>query len=219
VKHLTSPDQVPDGLAKSDWQNIREAYEAGRHSFQPVEGGWQARNPGQQWTTKFDRRGFLATPKDSGWTWGLELKSYGFGENQRQIQGTPAVRTDGQRLSYQWDATVEEWFINDTRGLEHGFCVADRPEGAIAGEPLVFTLGTLGGLRPSVSGGAQMVHFRDEAGTPVVNYSGLKVQDADGKVLPSRFEAAGGNGVSSGGGGKHGTLSAHDRSHRAAGLP
>ena len=32
---LTPPDQVPAGLAKSDWQGIRAAYEAGRHEFQP----------------------------------------------------------------------------------------------------------------------------------------------------------------------------------------
>ena len=40
------PQAVPEGLAKSDWQNIRAAYEAGRHAFQPIEGGWQTRNPG-----------------------------------------------------------------------------------------------------------------------------------------------------------------------------
>ena len=26
---------VPEGLAASDWQSIREAYEAGRHAFHP----------------------------------------------------------------------------------------------------------------------------------------------------------------------------------------
>ena len=83
-----SPDQVPEGLAKSDWQSIRAAYEAGRHAFQPGEGHdgvWQARNPGQQWTTTFDRRGFVAEPKGGGWQWGLELKGYGFPGAVRDI--------------------------------------------------------------------------------------------------------------------------------------
>ncbi len=66
VQQFTSPDQVPQGLAKSDWTSIRAAYEAGRHAFQPTATGWQARNPGQQWTTQFDRRGFLASPRDGG---------------------------------------------------------------------------------------------------------------------------------------------------------
>ena len=130
TRKLTSPDQVPEGLAKSDWSSIREAYEAGRHAFQPVpgkEGAWQARNPGQQWTTTFEQRGFVAEPQGGGWSWGLELESYGFGENQTPVGGTPAVKTEGQRLSYQWDATVQEWFVNDTCGLEHGFTITQRP--------------------------------------------------------------------------------------------
>ena len=60
TQSLTSPDQVPEGLATSDWSSIRAAYEAGQHAFQPTPAGWQARNPSQQWTTSFDRRGFLA---------------------------------------------------------------------------------------------------------------------------------------------------------------
>ena len=78
-QQLTSPDQVPEGLAKSDWTSIREAYEAGRHAFQPVKGGaWQAQNKAQQWSTQFDGRGFMAKPKAADWQWGLELRSYGF---------------------------------------------------------------------------------------------------------------------------------------------
>ena len=38
TQQMTSPDQVPEGLEKSDWSSIRAAYEAGRHAFQPVEG-------------------------------------------------------------------------------------------------------------------------------------------------------------------------------------
>ena len=87
TQHLTSPDQVPDGLTKSQWQGIRAAYEAGQHEFQPVADGWQARNPGQQWTTLFDRHGFLSRPRDGAWTWGLELQSYGFGEQQQTLGG------------------------------------------------------------------------------------------------------------------------------------
>jgi hypothetical protein len=74
-QHLTSPIQVPDGLAKSHWQSIRPAYEVGRHDFQPVAGGWQARNPGHQWTMPFDRCGFLSRPRAGAWTWGWSCKA------------------------------------------------------------------------------------------------------------------------------------------------
>jgi hypothetical protein len=194
-QELTSPDQVPEGLAKSDWSSIRAAYDAGQHAFQPIKGGWQARNPGQQWTTKFDGRGFIAQPRGSEWEWGLELKSYGFTGQEHPISGQPAVKADGQRLSYDWDATVQEWFVNDTRGLEHGFTVAGRPQSTSfpvsSSAPLAFTLATRGTLTPQVTADALGVEFRDAAGVTVLNYTGLKVWDADGKVLASRFEAAG----------------------------
>ncbi|MCX6840566.1 MAG: cadherin domain-containing protein, partial [Verrucomicrobia bacterium] len=194
-EQLTSPDQVPQGLAKSDWSSIRAAYEAGRHAFQPTASGWQARNPGQQWTTQFDQRGFLAQPKAGGWTWGLELQSYGFGEKQTAVGGTPAVKAEGQRLSYQWDATVQEWFVNDQRGLEHGFTISQRPEAdptlKSSDSTLNFVIATRGSLSPLVAADAQGVSFQDKSGATVLNYAGLKVWDADGKTLASRFEAAG----------------------------
>ena len=197
-QQLTSPDQVPEGLAKSDWTSIRAAYEAGRHAFQPTPTGWQARNPGQQWTTTFDRRGFVATPKAGGWTWGLELQGYGFGAHQQTIAGTPAVQAEGSRLTYQWDNAVQEWFVNDQRGLEHGFTVSTRPAADPAAltapdappSALSFLIAVRGELRPHVTPDALGVEFRDAAGATVLNYAGLKVWDADGKILTSHFELA-----------------------------
>jgi hypothetical protein len=193
AKQLTAPDEVPQGLAKSDWTSIRAAYEAGRHAFQPVGGGWQARNPGQQWTTKFDGRGFTAEPKSAGWQWGLELKSYGFVGHERAISGKPSVKADGQRLSYDWNAAVQEWFVNDARGLEHGFTVRQRPTaGTDAAATLQFDLAVRGPLTPHVTEDALAVEFRDASGAEVLHYAGLKVWDTDGKILPAHFAAADG---------------------------
>ena len=184
---------LPAGLAKSDWAGIRAAYEAGRHAIQPVEQGFAARNPGQQWRTRFDRRGFLTQPDAGGWHWGLELKSYGFPGRERLISGEPEMQASGQRLTYSWDALVQEWFVNDQRGLEHGFTVQEIPDSRILNQEscLTFTLAVRGGLRPRVTADAQAVQFLDERGATVLNYSGLKVWDADGKTLPAHFAPAG----------------------------
>lgn len=192
-EQLSSPDQVPDGLSKSDWQSIRAAYEAGRHEFKPVagkDGQWQARNPGQQWLTTVDQQGFTARPQDAAWAWGLQLQSYGFGEAQTVISGTPVAQAAGQRLTCQWDATMQEWLVNDQRGLEHGFTLAQRPAAGAAGaSALSLTLSTRGDLTPVV--GAQGVTFQDASGAALVSYTGLKVWDADHTVLASHFEPAG----------------------------
>ena len=185
-------------MAKSDWAGIREAHAAWEHRVSPVEdrsGEWQAHNPGQQWTTCFDGRGFTTSPEGAPWQWGLELQSYGFGQCHTVAGGVPVVKTDGGRLTYQWDQRMAEWFVNDPRGLEHGFVLHERPAGAGGGQPLEVVLAVRGGLRAGLSADRQTVHFRDAPGAPVVNYGGLKVWDADAKILPSRFEAAGGKQV------------------------
>ncbi|WP_193213421.1 choice-of-anchor D domain-containing protein [Luteolibacter marinus] len=179
---------MPEGLASSDWHSIREAHEAWRHEIRVVDGEWKAHNPGQGWDIGFNRRGFLAAPRDGRWSWGLRLESFGFGEWQHPVSGEATAEADGKRLTYHWQDGLNEWFINDGRGLEHGFTLDSRPADAETNEPLTLTLAAQGDLRPAVSTDAQTVHFRDEHGAPVLNYSGLKVWDADGMVLPSRFE-------------------------------
>lgn len=185
---LNHAERAPLGLETSEWQNIRAAHEAWRHKFRDTGGVWQARNPAQQWTARFDGRGFLAAPAAASWSWGLQLMSYGYRSSQVLVEGTAEPVADGSRLIYNWTDGLREWYINDGRGLEHGYTVPDRPAGAKDGEPLVFTLSTCGDLWPTLSENKRTVTFRDEAGAATVNYAGLKVWDADGQILPSRFE-------------------------------
>ena len=37
------------------------------------------------------------------------------------------MKSSGPRVTCEWDATMQEWFVNDRRGLEHGFTVRERP--------------------------------------------------------------------------------------------
>ncbi len=157
AQHLASAETVPKGLTPSDWGSIRAAYEAQRHAAFAVEGGYQARNPGQQWLTRFDARGFSTQPETGGWQWGLELRSYGFaGQQSQQIGGqAQEVHVEGERVTYQWSESVQKWFVNDQRGLEHGFTVKERPQsGAVAlhapPSTLNFWLTVRGGLRPEL---------------------------------------------------------------------
>jgi len=195
TQHLTSPEQVPNGVTPTEWHSIRAAYEAGRHVFQPVAGApghWQARNPGQHWQNTFDGRGFITQPQHGDWSWGLTLQSYGFGAAQQPVGQRAQVGNAGQRLNYQWDDTVQEWFVNDARGLEHGFTLRQRPSaGATGTAPLALTLAVRGSLQPAISADGQGVNFRKAAGGTVLTYAGLKVWDANGKALPARFEAGG----------------------------
>ena len=188
---LDEAGEVPEGLGAADWSGIRQAYEAGRHAAQAVEGGFRACNPGQGWRTHFDGRGFTTRPDTGAWTWGLELVRYGFAGRERGLTGPARVRAEGGRVAYDWDEGLEEWYVNDERGLEHGYTLRERPardaEAAAAG-PLTFTLALRGGLVPRVQEDGRGVRFLGEGGAAVLTYSGLTVFDADGETLPARFE-------------------------------
>ena len=69
----------------------------------------------------------------------------------------------------------------------HGRLAANRNSKLETHNFLSFTLVTRGTLHPHVTADARGVEFRDEAGATVLTYAGLKVWDADGKVLSARF--------------------------------
>ncbi len=174
-KQRTSPDQDPEGLAKSDWSSIRAAYEAGRHQFfQQEDGSHVARNPGLGWKMAFDDKGFTAQPEDKAWTWGLELEV-----DEKVVQGFSPQEPPSRAKAHEYSLTIPrtpaitEWFVNDSRGLEQGWTLS---------APAEIRLRVRGNLKPSVS--PQSISFGGQ-----LTYSGLKAWDATGKTIPTHFEA------------------------------
>jgi trimeric autotransporter adhesin len=178
------PKATPKGISGSAWSSIRAEHERHRQAVLPADGGHRARNYGQQWVTRFDGRGFDVTPDASGWRWGLQLQSYGFPGQEHGVQRARAY-ADVERFSYQWDPLMTEWFVNASRGLEHGFTLASRPGQSAAA--LTLHLAVRGTLTPRVSGDGRWVSFLDNHGAPALNYAGLKVTDARGRELAARF--------------------------------
>ncbi len=175
------PSKTPQGLNDADWSGIRSSYEKHRHAIvADTEGGYQARNPGQAWLTKFDGRGFTVTPDAGGWTWGLELAGWG---------AATGVRRDGGEIFYIRGEGLTEWFVNDSRGLEQGWTFSHRPGSAGGSGAFHLNLAVRGGLRPEISAGGASVAFLNDDGIATLTYGGLKAWDADGKVVPTRFVA------------------------------
>ncbi|MGL5018768.1 MAG: FG-GAP repeat protein, partial [Luteolibacter sp.] len=210
---LLALETPPKGLAASDWHSIRAAYEASRHSIQRQENGTlTARNPGQQWRTEFDGKGFLTTPDHGQWTWGLELIGYGertllSAPSEDGDKSVPAPYFEGGKISCQRDENLTEWFINDTRGLEQGWTIQSRrvdslpaiaeSDGRVSptSENLTLTLAVHGDLKPQVSPDSSSVSFQTSSGSTALTYGGLKAWDAAGTILTVRFEPAGENAI------------------------
>ena len=180
---------VPDGLSADDWSSIRAAYEAERHAIGATESGHRARNEGQQSDLVFDGRGTEVRPDDGGWSWGLELSSYGWGDCEQLAVEPREARLQGQRLAYEWDERLTEWYVNDPRGLEHGFTVHGRSASAVGSFTLALEI--RGGLEPRVSGDGRDVVFAKADGSAALHYAGLVAFDANGSELEASWSTDG----------------------------
>ena len=190
----SGPAAVPEGaIGAPGLAELRVAWEAARHSALPAgAGAYEAHNPGERWRTRFDGRGFTVEPDTASWTWGLALVGYGLGRVE-PLSEPNGIAADGPRVAYDWDGVLEEWWVNDSRGLEHGFSLQHRPAGSapsLESDPcrLSLLLSVRGELRPEVEAGGRDVRFLDERDAVVLTYRGLLVLDADGKALEAGFE-------------------------------
>lgn len=154
-------------------------YEAARR-----DGALVAANPSQGFATRFDVDGFRITPtgEAEGWSWGLKLSGWGR-PHELQAAAPSEPTAEGPRVERR-RGHLTEWYVNGPEGLEHGFDVPARPEGA---GPLVFDLRLEGTLRPVWSDDGQAVDFFAAAGMSVLRYAKLHVTDDRDAILPSRF--------------------------------
>ncbi|MBI1353597.1 MAG: hypothetical protein GC160_04570 [Acidobacteria bacterium] len=190
----STPSHASGVVSDSDWSEILRLRRQRAFAVTAAGEGFQARNPGQQWLVRLDRRGFGVQPEQGGWSWGLDLAAYGVGDAELKVEGkAPRVDAESGRLSYGWSETLEEWYVNDARGLEHGFTLFQRPQGD--GDRVKLWLSVRGGLRGQTDADGAGVGFVDGSGKAVVRYDGLKAWDADGRVLPSRITVTADNGL------------------------
>ena len=185
--NLSSPGNLPAGLSSATWAEIHTAHRLSQRTVTPSAGGHQAKNPGQQWSTDFDGRGFLINPDKANWKWGLKVRSYGFSGAEKVVAGTANSSVNGTRLDYIWDENLSEWFVNDGSGLEHGFTLKSRPSGAAG--PLQIVLDVRGDLHPEVEPGGLGAQFLDRRGVAAVTYRNLTVFDADNRMVPATLES------------------------------
>lgn len=167
-------------LPPSDWEKIQAQITAQRFAFREESPGrFTARHSGLLWEMEFDGRGFLVRPAGGGWVWGLELE-----EAQWPVAGEMSAKAN--RLSVRRGREMEEWFVNDARGLEQGWTLDARPAGQPPGA-LRLELHVRGGLL--ARGGGESVRFENATGAVMLEYGGLKAWDATGRVLPARLIA------------------------------
>lgn len=184
------PESTSNWMAPANDPDSRDDLASTPRAAVRMSHGHRTRNPSQGWWISFDGCGFTTRPDDGTWTWGLELVSYGFAQSQCNTREPLSGWARGSQFAYEWDGCLQEWWVNDALGLEHGFVLRERPPNA-RGDLLEVHLALRGELSAKVLPGRRAIAFVDTHGTEVLTYSGLTVFDARGHDLPAWFESDG----------------------------
>lgn len=184
------PGQTPAGLTAAEWDGIQAQLAADRYRPRAADaGGYLAANPAHGWRIGYNPDGATTLTGDGTWDWGLRLTGYGYGLNRNPVDHPTGLTTTQETLTYRWDANLSEWWINSPNGLEQGFTLQQRPDGAASDEALTVAMAVYGDLTPQQRGDG--IAFTDDAGTTILTYNKLHVTDAAGQVIPAHFAVTG----------------------------
>ena len=187
--------KLPAEASAEWWGHAQRDIEAREYEISWQEGGeavgfgssWQAPNRAQNLRTYFTPAGPRAVRRAAvrqEWTWGMELVCV----NGKAAPALETTRAEGNRFEYVRAGGITEWYVNDAKGLEQGFTLAERPDGDGLVVLEVATHGNLlGGMMPD----GETAEFLTVDGVGIIHFGGLKAWDAAGTELAGRMEMDG----------------------------
>jgi hypothetical protein len=167
------------GGVSADWsRQVTAQAEADEYRPEPLRDG--------QGLRFFNRRNRLAgqwkaeglriqSPDACRWSVSLRLASWGRAGTKRATRPLEPMDA-GDRVEYRHSGLVE-WYKNSPEGLEQGFTIGRKPAGAGRVE-LSIRLDQIRGLQQRQTEAG--VEFHGADGASILQYSGLKVEDACG---------------------------------------
>lgn len=119
------------------------------------------------------------------------LKSVGYGADQVVVE-PGSLKSRGERVENVRTApAITEWYVNQPKGLEHGFTLPERLKGFSSGNSLRLVLATSGELTPITDAVGQQILMQDDRGKTVLAYDKLKVWDAKSLPVSARMAVIG----------------------------
>ena len=180
-----------DSLTPEDRPGLHQAFQTALRTARPDGDGFRMVSRASGLAARLDGRGLGVQDPGGAWTWGLELEGFGFEGATRSVERPLATDAQGDRVHYRWTEDLDEWYVNDTGGLEHGYTLRARPANPSGASELCFAMNVTGDLVPRIAGTGRDVTFLDHSGAAALTYTGLVVFDAEGDELPARIERRG----------------------------
>jgi hypothetical protein len=183
------PGQTPDGISAPEWNSIQQQINAGKYRAYPdTTGGYNSSNPAHGWQIRYSSNGTTTlSPHDQqtpSYHLGMTLKAIGY-QTLQQLNQPQQLSAKDSTVTYKWDDSIKEWWINSPTRLEQWFSIAKRPAGASNGVPLTLQLILDSELRARQS--ENSIQFTDATGTKIT-YDKLKVWDTSGRILSATMQ-------------------------------
>ncbi|MEM7053212.1 MAG: choice-of-anchor D domain-containing protein [Pseudomonadota bacterium] len=186
---------VPPELKRHEWNQIQQQIEVSRFAAQAHDefnGALQAVNPAHGFSIDYLPNGNTVLrlnnhsdqhKDESTRTISVRLQGYGYGDELIKMDTVPWLSANAHTVTYQWKPTLREWWINSPRGVEQWFELAEKPNVAKRGQPLVIAMRLDTDLSAQIQDNA--LHLSSADGSTDLTYDRLKVWDATGRVLSS----------------------------------
>jgi hypothetical protein len=198
-------------------QSLGEAIQKALYQVEPDPkgNGFYANNRAQQFSIHFsegaanltvkqpakDQRQERPAPQSHQPEIGLRFTGAGYGKKIQPVTGKPEMIAAANRFTYKHQlqqhsamgnrqsTIVEEWYVNQADGIEHGFTLKEPLGKNEASEQLRVEMEITGQLLAQETSDGKGMVLAGQGST--VSYGGLKVRDADGHELKARMTVAG----------------------------
>ncbi|MCP4535514.1 MAG: hypothetical protein GY832_00035, partial [Chloroflexi bacterium] len=200
----TTPLAAVPGTTDAWWAEVQEHLRRESYKLSPDQTGQRGYNRAHNFVLSFEASGLRLSAGDAGenprtdqekeqtsWHWELRLMGYGYVGDARPVRGPLQTTTQGNRFEYRYPSGIVEWYVNDARGLEHGFTLPTPPSNSkpkTRNSKLVLDLALDTDLTPHLSSDRQTIDFLSPGRVTMLRYDHLYVTDATGRQLTAHFE-------------------------------
>lgn len=183
----SSPSQ-PAELAE-----IERGIQRLEYQLQPTcDAEWSAPNRAQGLRLRLSPCGITVTSRqvsgvDANDAWRLELATVSFGRDgaMHAVENSVvAAKSDRVEIAHE---SLLEWFVNDERGVEHGWTIDAKPSGDDQHDACI-GLGIGGTLSLRIAEDGSSGTFVDAHGSTLLRYHSLAAWDSNGAPLEVRLE-------------------------------
>ena len=180
---IKSFKKLPPGAAPAIVEAIQKELPPA-YQLRETDQGFALYNPSHDLKIFFAPEGPQITSSNKHW--GISMTGIGYGDSVQPVSKAQLINDKGKMIYSRGD--VSEWYLNSLWGVEQGFTVRKPPLGN-RNNSLVVELALLGELHPGLNSNSLILS--DDSGKSIIEYTGLQVVDAAGKLLPSRLALSG----------------------------